>query len=481
MSTPLRVLVVEDSEDDTLLLLRELRRGGFEPASERVETEAAMRAALQGQPWDIILCDYALPSFSAPAALALLRETGLDLPFLVVSGKIGEETAVTMMKAGAHDYIMKDNLARLVPAVNRELREAEVRRERKRAEQALLESEARYRTLVEQIPAVTYVAALDEASTTLYVSPQIEAMIGFTPAEYAANPGIWHERLHPDDRERVLAEVLESRARGVPLRSEYRMIARDGRVVGLRDEATLVRDDAGRPLFLQGVMLDITERKRLEREILDVTWRERRRVGQELHDGLGQLLTGVALLGKALASKLAARSLPEAADAGKIAGLIGEAIDQTRLMARGLHPLELEHGGIAPALTQLTSSVAKSSGLACHFQSDPNIPALDEATALDLYRIAQEAVNNAVRHAEARHIRVGLIARENRVVLTVQDDGIGIREERDPSKGLGLRTMRYRAGLMGATFDIRRAPNGGTLVTCSVRPGTPTENASQGS
>jgi DNA-binding NtrC family response regulator len=135
MSRPLRVLNVEDSEDDTILLLRELRRGGYDPTYERVDTPETMTAALAEQTWDVVICDYNMPHFSASAALTLLKKNGLDLPFIILSGSIGEETAVAAMKAGAHDYIMKGNPARLIPAIERELSEAEVRRERKRAQE----------------------------------------------------------------------------------------------------------------------------------------------------------------------------------------------------------------------------------------------------------------------------------------------------------------------------------------------------------
>ena len=134
---PLRVLIVEDSEDDTLLLLRELRKGGYGPVYERVETPEAMRTALAKQEWDIIISDYVLPKFSGLAALDVLRESGQDLPFIIVSGKIGEDVAVSAMKAGAHDYIIKGNLARLVPAVERELRDAASRLNRRQAEEEL--------------------------------------------------------------------------------------------------------------------------------------------------------------------------------------------------------------------------------------------------------------------------------------------------------------------------------------------------------
>jgi signal transduction histidine kinase len=144
MAAPLRVLLVEDSEDDAVLITRELRRGDYAPTVERVETEAAMRTAL-AEPWDVVISDYSLPKFGGPAALALLRASGLDIPFIVVSGAIGEEVAVAAMKAGAQDYLMKGNLARLVPALQRELREAEERRRRRLAEEerAALEQAAR--------------------------------------------------------------------------------------------------------------------------------------------------------------------------------------------------------------------------------------------------------------------------------------------------------------------------------------------------
>ncbi|MEW5790515.1 MAG: putative bifunctional diguanylate cyclase/phosphodiesterase [Pseudomonadota bacterium] len=147
MSKPLRVLVVEDSEDDTALILRELRRGGYVPDAERVDTMEAMRDVLARREWDVIITDFNLPRFSAIAALELLKASGQDLPFLIVSGTIGEDLAVAAMKAGAHDYLKKDNLARLVPAIERELREAEERRARRQAEEALREREEKYRLL----------------------------------------------------------------------------------------------------------------------------------------------------------------------------------------------------------------------------------------------------------------------------------------------------------------------------------------------
>ena len=153
MGAPLRVLLVEDSENDALLLLRQLKRGGYEPLSRRVDTAGEMEAALEDQAWDLVISDHSMPAFSSLAALELLRGKGfVDLPFIIVSGRIGEDAAVSAMKSGAHDYIMKDNLARLNSAIERELREAEVRRRRREAEAALRDSETRFRLMIEQSP-----------------------------------------------------------------------------------------------------------------------------------------------------------------------------------------------------------------------------------------------------------------------------------------------------------------------------------------
>src|SRR5919112_1628435 len=287
----LRVLLVEDSENDAMLLLRELRRGGYEPLSQRVCTPEDMEKALRSAeardvPFQVVISDYYLPRFRAPHALRLLRELGYDVPFIVVSGKIGEDAAVEIMKAGANDYLTKENMSRLCPAIERELREVEVRRERETAQKALSLSEDRFRHLVEQIPAVTYVQEPIDSDTPkaiTYMSPQYEAMLGYPPEKEILDEEHWLRVLHPDDRERVLAEELRTDETGEPYRIEYRQIARDGRVVWVHDEATLIRDEDGtifpieiRPRHLPysgrrirvTSVIDLTERKQAEEALI---------------------------------------------------------------------------------------------------------------------------------------------------------------------------------------------------------------------
>src|SRR5918995_324287 len=267
----LRVLLVEDSQNDAMLLLRELRRGGYEPLSQRVCTPEDMEKALRSadardELFQVVISDYYMPRFRAPDALGLLRELGYDVPFIVVSGKIGEDAAVGIMKAGANDYLTKENMSRLCPAIEHEVREAGVRRER---EKALDLSEDRFRRLVEQIPAVTYVQDPIDSDTPkaiTYMSPQYEAMFGYPPETEILDEEAWLRMLHPDDRERVLAEELRTDETGEPFKIEYRLIARDGRVVWVRDEATLLKDEDGNSLYWLGVQYDITEQKRAEED-----------------------------------------------------------------------------------------------------------------------------------------------------------------------------------------------------------------------
>ena len=206
MTKPLRVLLVEDSEDDAMLTLRELKKGGYDTISLRVDTPADMRAALEARDWDVILCDYHMPEFSGPAALALLHATELDIPFIVISGAIGEETAVEMMRAGAHDYIMKDSLARLVAAIERELREVEVRRARRRAEMDLRLAARVFESSVEGV------MITDARSRILRVNQAFEDITGYSEAEVIGRrPSLLQSGRHDEEFYRFLWTSITER------------------------------------------------------------------------------------------------------------------------------------------------------------------------------------------------------------------------------------------------------------------------------
>jgi len=467
MPDPLRVLLVEDSEEDALLLLRELRRSGYEPRAERVETAEAMRAALEAQSWDLILADYNLPHFSAEAALAVVQELALDVPFLVVSGEMGEETAVDMMRAGAHDYLMKDKLARLSPAVERELHEVEERRERRRAELQLMESEGRFRSVFDNVS--VGMGITDRAGVILAANRAGCRFLGRSQEEVAGRH--LSEFAHPEDIEAdagLFREVAEGK------RGHYvvdkRFLRKDGQVAWGRLTVSLVRGADRRPERVAFVCEDITERKQLEGEILRISETERQSIGQDLHDSLGQQLVGIRFMSHALQGKLAAKSRPEAAEAGEIEELTVEAVKQVRGLSRGLCPVEPEEGGLASALEQLADSVERSCGISCALVCEGSLPACEPARALHLYRIAQEAVSNAVRHGKASHIVMELTGAADGGTLSVRDDGVGLPEKSAKSKGLGVRIMKHRASAVGGSLEVRAGNQGGTVVLCSFRP-----------
>ncbi|HUI07519.1 MAG TPA: PAS domain S-box protein [Verrucomicrobiae bacterium] len=582
--------------------------------------------------------------------------------------------------------------------------------ERQHAEEALRESETRYRTLVEEIPAITYIAALDEASTTLYISPQVEQVLGFTPADYRANPDSWRQHVHPADSERVMAQLRRTQRSGGPFDCEYRMLDHSGNVVWVRDKAVVVRNEAGQPLVLQGVMLDVTERlqaeetmqlqstaleaaangivitdregrilwinpafakltgykpsevigknprvlksgqhtkafyrnlwqtvlsgrvwhgeiinkrkngslyteemtitpvcnaageithfiaikqditewklaeesrrylaaivessedaivsaalggtiaswnaaaqrlynyaakeilgrsvftlvprnrraeireirkkvqggerlqhyetvrlkkggfpvdvsvtasaikddsgrvigistitrdiserKELERAVVEASSQEQARIGQDLHDGVCQELTGIGFLWKAVERSVAERALPDPATVAEIGRLITKTIREARDLARGLCPAELESNDLGVALKSLGSLMERLFAVSCVVRCQQSVLLADKAATTHLYRIAQEAVSNAIRHGQATRIWIRLVWKKNKLTLRIRDNGKGFSKRQAVKRGIGIRSMRYRANLIGSLLAIESQPGAGTIVTC---------------
>jgi signal transduction histidine kinase len=227
-----------------------------------------------------------------------------------------------------------------------------------------------------------------------------------------------------------------------------------------------------KPLFKKRKLLPVTARRsaEVEKAILETVEEEQRRIGHDLHDGLCQQLAGVALLAKALAHKLSTEAPGESSDASEIAELINQSIDQTRGLARGLSPVEIEVAGLVPALQVFADKIERLYKISCVFiHRAPSEPERKYAShkATHLYRIVQEAVTNAVQHGKAQRIVVTLISLQNNGLLTIQDNGIGFQSKNQEKPGLGLRSMRYRSGMIGARLKIIAHEDGGTIVACS--------------
>jgi signal transduction histidine kinase len=214
---------------------------------------------------------------------------------------------------------------------------------------------------------------------------------------------------------------------------------------------------------------EMQERARLEKEVLEISEREQRRIGHDLHDSLGQHLTGTALAAQVLEEKLTTRGQPEAADANKVVELVEEGILLSRKLAQGLHPFEMEPDGLMRALEELVATSSELFKVSCRFECDSPVLVHDGATSAHLYRIAQEAVSNAVKHGKAKNVVVQLEAVDDGMALRVRDDGIGLPDSLPEKRGLGLRIMAHRASIIGATFAARREDSGGTIVACLLR------------
>jgi signal transduction histidine kinase len=215
------------------------------------------------------------------------------------------------------------------------------------------------------------------------------------------------------------------------------------------------------------IVSDITHRERLEREVLEISEREQRRIAQDLHDGVCQHLTGISLLSRSLQQKLAERAATETAEATRITSLINDGIEQTRRVTHGLHPVANEPSGLMVALQELANSVQGTAQLTCPFECPQPVLVPDQMAATHLYRIAQEAVQNAIRHAQATTIAIRLASDEKTIILTIADDGRGLPTPCS-QKGLGLEIMNYRAHTLGARLEVRRGPDRGTTVQCTM-------------
>ncbi|MBT0664977.1 SpoIIE family protein phosphatase [Geobacter pelophilus] len=269
MNHHIRILIVEDSEEDTILLLHALRKGGYDPTYIRVETEEDMISALETQQWDLVISDYVLPVFNGLTALKVLRERDLDLPFIIISGRIGEDTAVEAMKMGANDYLIKGSISRLIPAIEREIQEAATRRGKKLAEAELIKSEQRYKRLVNAVTDYIYhvkVANGSVASTSH--GPGCLAVTGYTSDEYAENPSLWYEMIIDEDRPLVqeLSRKIAAREEIGPI--EHRITRKDGTIRWVMNTVVPRYNTAGNLVAYDGLVSDITERKKAEEELL---------------------------------------------------------------------------------------------------------------------------------------------------------------------------------------------------------------------
>jgi PAS domain S-box-containing protein len=355
-------------------------------------------------------------------------------------------------------------LARANTAMSEEIRE------RQRAAAALDESRRFAERIAEMMPSILYVYDL-QTQRNIFVNSRFQSILGYsTEAPQPSLAALFRDNIHPQDWPRVetVNEQFLSAEEDVVVEMEFRMKDAGGEWRWLESRATIFRrDNEGVPCEVLGIMQDITRRKHLEEEVLDIAAQEQRRIGQELHDGTGQELTGLCMLADNLADMLR-HDAAEAQRARRVAQGLQHALSHVRTLSRGLIPVEVDAEGLMAALTDLTGRISDIHSVRCVFECAEPVPIEDNFVATQLFRIAQEAITNALKHGKARNIRVGLETKEPYFTLKISDDGVGMTNGQDNHEGMGLRIMKYRAGQIGAQFAVRAAPTRGTVVTCTL-------------
>ena len=467
MDKKLFVLVIEDDPADAELNTRLLQAAGYEIYYQQVETAAEMTDAFGLKPWNLILSDYSMPDFSVQEALEIYHAHGADIPFIVVSGAIGEEKAVQLIKAGVHDYVLKDKMTRFIPVVERELREAYNRRELVDVHHALSSSEEKFRNYIDHAPDGIFVA--NGMGRYIEVNEAACRLTGYSEEELL-NMSI--SDLLP---EKSLKEGLASFRKVVKTgaaKSDLLYRQKDGTERWWSVEAIKLDEDR----FL-GFTKDITDRKnaifevmkareelqQLNQYLMDARENERASVAMEIHDELGQALTAI---------KIDLNWVHEHITDGdkalqKISGIIemtNETIKKVQRISAELRPGLLDDLGLASAIEWYSGEFEQRTNIKCELTLE-DVAEGDQRTSLSLFRIFQEALTNVIRHANAANVRVMLRYQPEGISMTIEDDGVGISPEKIAcGTSLGLIGMRERARQSNGTVEFSNIVNGGTKI-----------------
>ncbi|PKN32957.1 MAG: hypothetical protein CVU61_15775 [Deltaproteobacteria bacterium HGW-Deltaproteobacteria-19] len=480
MSGELRILILEDVATDAELMVDKLRDSGLDFTALHVSTPKGFLDALASFSPNLILSDYALPSFDGLSALRLTREKGIDVPFLFVSGAVGEERAVELLRQGATDYVLKDRLSRLGHAVSRALQEAEERRECARIERALQESEANYRTIFENTGTATLI--VEDYGTILLVNRQFEHLSGY-PKVDIENKMTWTDIVHPEDlekaRERRQADRTDTEGR-IP-NWEFRVIDRQG---DIRDIMARMAAIPSTPRVVIS-LLDITHLRRAEQKILATNEmlrsltselvmteeRERRRIAVELHDHIAQTLALAKMEMDALSHRAAGSGME--ASCGRISDMLRQSIQETRSLIREISPSVLYELGLNEAVLWLADQFQSKHGLDVNVADGLGNEELEQDLQVLLFRTVRELLMNVVKHARAGKAWVTLEQVADNIAVSVRDDGSGFHmsgssQDEQEMGGFGLFSIRERVRHLGGRLIIESAEGKGTRVRLEV-------------
>ena len=337
---------------------------------------------------------------------------------------------------------------------------------RKRAEDSLAENERRLRAIVET--AADAIITSDEHGIIESFNPAAVRMFGYSATEVIGqNVKILMASPEREQHDGYVADYLKTGIKKI-LDTTREVQARRKGGSTFQSELSVTEFYVGGRRRFVGIHRDISERKALQRELVTITSEEQRRIGQELHDVVGQELTGLGMLAGSLAVSLQEHTPEDVEAANRLTSGIERALGQIRKLSKGLVPVEVDAEGLRAALAELAERTTRDTGVKCDFDCDKPVRVENNEMATHLYRIAQEAVTNALKHGVPRRLRISLEHDKDRLVLSVRDDGQGISPAALQTEGMGLKTMRFRAALIGATLSIAPVKNKGTLVICRL-------------
>jgi len=477
----LDILMLEDMASDAELMEYELRKAQLAFAIRRVDTREDFLRELEKRLPDLILADYNLPSFDGLSALGLAQEMSPHVPFIFVSGAMGEEVAIDSVKQGATDYVLKQRLARLGAAVQRALREARERRQRHQAEDLLRESEERFRTLYQTAGSV--IAVVNPEGRISEFNPEAERVSGWRRQEVLGQgflqllvPAAYEETVKAEFQ-KVLAGQ-EIRGFEMPLKlhgggerpflwNVNRLLGKDGQIIGV---IAVGQDIAERKRAEEDLRESAQKLRTLTSQILTAQEDERKRISRELHDELGQSLTVLKLSLRAAGRHLL-EPLEVKEELAHLALYLDEVIDKVRRLSRALSPAILEDLGLAPALKYLINELSRYYKIVHDFDLDVLDLFFPKEAQIIIFRIFQESLTNIAKHAQAKKVRLVIRKSEWAVLFEVEDDGQGFEVTEvltRPSKGLGLVALSERAKMLGGTLDINSRKGRGTRMTCTI-------------
>jgi len=450
-------LLVADDDEGVLYLLADcLRREKYKV----VEVDSGTKALewLTKNSADLLVLDLKLGDLPATSLIEQLRERGRDFPFIVVTGHGDERSAVDVMKQGALDYVMKDTgMLDLLPAIVRRAMGI-IERDRK-----LTEANSMVRIREERLQNIIQSAfdgyvRFDANGKLLDVNRTFCEMAGYSKEELLKRGAVILEfGLAPND---LQERIIEWNRSG----SDHFFAAFRRRDGSYCEVEVSIRTDGDEYI---GFVHDLSELRRLERTTLQITIEERERVGNELHDGLGQQLTAIELMSHALERELRSVAPSQAKSAGKITKYIQRAITLTRQLAHGLAPIGEGADGLMVALGDLANMTA-AAGVTCEFHCDSRVKIADSAVSGHLHRIAQEAITNALKHGKAQTIQLRLEDCGTHIELSIEDDGCGMPKKAPAKKGMGLQLIQHRARLIGGHVSIHSSRGQGVRIVCTL-------------